>query len=273
MREGIENRVQLRDVDTDTVESFVQWLYQGFYTCTYGWIDKGWLLHGKVYVLGDRFNIPQLQLYVLQQIQSKIQAWPKCNVENIGGASTKGDPHVVGFIKLIKYSYDNLPTRSGAMQDPLLHLFVGVPYSNLQFLKENCEKDYLKLLSVCPEFCLDLCRRSFSCKNPGTLLLGGTWAACSCAKDTVHFYGGCDLCQNKRMTLWCEYAIVLEYVHGIRCGGNTSINPPLCGFHNICNLGANYFSRGRKSERGYALVTASAASGCMGGVGLMMYIH
>ncbi|KAF8466993.1 hypothetical protein BDZ91DRAFT_696403 [Kalaharituber pfeilii] len=98
MKEGLSGEMVLHDVDKDTVQCFLQWAYIKEYTVDCQEMGRALLLHIKLYILADRFNITSL----------KDLSFGKLTALCTEGL--KPDPrHAALVLSATKYAVDNLP--------------------------------------------------------------------------------------------------------------------------------------------------------------------
>ncbi|KAF8463277.1 hypothetical protein BDZ91DRAFT_731906 [Kalaharituber pfeilii] len=108
MKEGLKGEMVLRGVDLTTMQMFLQWAYTKDYTVNKSSLDL-FLIHTKLYVLGDRFNVTALQDAAFAYITASLAATPE--------VSAKTAPSVLATLL---YALDNLPSAQDRLVNYLL---------------------------------------------------------------------------------------------------------------------------------------------------------
>ncbi|KAF8461597.1 hypothetical protein BDZ91DRAFT_850968 [Kalaharituber pfeilii] len=111
MKEGVSGEMVLHDVDKETVRRFLQWAYTKEYTTDSGSqpTSSTVLLHCKLYVFADRFNVGSL----------KDLSFGKLTLFLI--EQSNPDPSLSAYVlKALRYAIDNLPALSESLVEFLL---------------------------------------------------------------------------------------------------------------------------------------------------------
>lgn len=105
MKEGKENSMVLDDEQEETIESFLQWAYVGDYGKLASDASHYLMLHVRLYVFGDRFNIPQLQELALEKFKTTVKT------AGYKGLADDGVPSalLVNIIEATLVAFNNLP--------------------------------------------------------------------------------------------------------------------------------------------------------------------
>ncbi|KAF8459876.1 hypothetical protein BDZ91DRAFT_799550 [Kalaharituber pfeilii] len=146
MREGLEGEMILREVDMETMETFLKWAYVKEYSLP-AHLDPmiALLAHIKVYVFGDRFNILALKEQTLAKATE-----PLVQISSDRPAE-RSAPSV---LLAAQYAIGNLPS----VKEPLVAYL-------LQYLAQGftdvCKlPEFLDLANSCPEAIVEICRAS-----------------------------------------------------------------------------------------------------------------
>jgi len=152
MKEGKEGVIALSDIDPATMKAFLSWAYSGHYTAPKAIASS--LLHVKVYVLGDRFNIIKLKDYAYSMFTSLLVDNP------VGGIPGLRSDVVESVLEAAKYAFENLlltsiiqpspgvPQLEGAMEKLLVAIAQYIAWG-LQAFRVN--KGFSGLLNNCPD--------------------------------------------------------------------------------------------------------------------------
>ncbi|KAF8459862.1 hypothetical protein BDZ91DRAFT_457769 [Kalaharituber pfeilii] len=135
MREGLEGEMILRDVDKETVQTFLSWAYVGAYSFPPDLDYMGTLLaHIKLYVFGDRFNIPALKEQSFAKVTSLM-------------ATASGDKATESSIQ---FAIGNLPSSKEPLVAYVIQYLAHV-------LPDVCElPEFLDLANSCPEAIVEM---------------------------------------------------------------------------------------------------------------------
>ncbi|KAF8466992.1 hypothetical protein BDZ91DRAFT_696402 [Kalaharituber pfeilii] len=109
MKEGLCGELVLHDVDKYTVQRFLQWAYLKEYTIDRQEMGSILLLHVKLYVLADQFNITSLKDLSFGKLTALL------------AEGTKPDSsHAAYVLSATKYAFENLPAVTERLIDYLL---------------------------------------------------------------------------------------------------------------------------------------------------------
>ncbi|KAF8466862.1 hypothetical protein BDZ91DRAFT_724192 [Kalaharituber pfeilii] len=103
MREGLKGEMVVADVDKVTLERFLQWAYTRDYTVD-AKSQPPLMVHTKIYVLADRFNVPALQDLSFGRLTATLADHPILRRDFIKDMSI--------VLKVTLYAADNLPNLS-----------------------------------------------------------------------------------------------------------------------------------------------------------------
>ena len=153
MKEGIEGIIRLPEEEEETLILFSEWAYTGTYTIVDNTAlvdalnpDTGrysrvkadpWpslLMHLRLYVFSDKFNIPTLKRLA-----------KSCFSEGISPIQLTLTSDAAGLASVIEYAYDNLPDS-----DPLPKFLAQFASWGLRYLTESDE--FIQLTSTHPDF-------------------------------------------------------------------------------------------------------------------------
>ncbi|KAF8459863.1 hypothetical protein BDZ91DRAFT_665177 [Kalaharituber pfeilii] len=144
MREGLEGELILRDVDKETVRTFLKWAYVGEYSVPSDSDPITALLaHIKLYVLGDRFNIPALKNQTFAKVKTSLI------VKMPGDKATLSSVLVAA-----QYAIGNLPS----LKEPLIEHITQ--YLALELPDVCVLPEFLDLAIASPEVIVEVCRMS-----------------------------------------------------------------------------------------------------------------
>ncbi|KAF8461621.1 hypothetical protein BDZ91DRAFT_373041 [Kalaharituber pfeilii] len=108
MKEGLNGEMVLYDVDEDTLQRFLQWAYMKDYETSQS-TNPALLLHAKLYVFADRFNIGSLKDLSFGKLISIL------NEDPVPDPSAAADVFTAA-----KYAIENLPALTESLVDYLL---------------------------------------------------------------------------------------------------------------------------------------------------------
>ncbi|KAF8461631.1 hypothetical protein BDZ91DRAFT_797921 [Kalaharituber pfeilii] len=137
MKEGLNGEMVLYDVDKDTMQRFLQWAYlKDYKTLQTQAVSSTLLLHAKLYVFGDRFNIGSLK-------------------------DPNPDPNLSAAVfSAVRYVMENVPSLTERLVDYLLRYIA-------QILDSICDlADFEELILAHPHAAVDLFRLARAERSP-----------------------------------------------------------------------------------------------------------
>ncbi|KAF8461619.1 hypothetical protein BDZ91DRAFT_736678 [Kalaharituber pfeilii] len=114
MKEGLNGEMVLYDVDEVTVQCFLQWAYVRDYKISQA-TSNALLLHAKLYVFADRFNVGSLKDLSFQKLTSFLdeQSKPDCSLS-------------ANVLSTAKFAVENLPALTERLVDHLLRYIAKI---------------------------------------------------------------------------------------------------------------------------------------------------
>ncbi|KAF8461193.1 hypothetical protein BDZ91DRAFT_737403 [Kalaharituber pfeilii] len=183
MKEGIKGEMALHDVDRDTLQRFLQWAYVKEYTTdSRSEHTSALLLHSKLYVLADRFNIGPLKDLSFQKLTSSLTE------------KSNPDPSLsADVLRSAMYAVENLPALTERLVDYLLRYIAWI-LDNVRDLE-----DFTQLFQAHPDAAVALVRLTQRAAQP-------PWSKSSAGKKPASFpqimQRLCDRCGENGYIAW-----------------------------------------------------------------------
>ncbi|KAF8458726.1 hypothetical protein BDZ91DRAFT_742852 [Kalaharituber pfeilii] len=183
MKEGLNGEMVLHDVDKDTLQRFLEWAYVKDYRTDSGShaTSSALLLHAKLYVFADRFNIGSLKDLSFQKLTSIL------NEQSDPDPSLSAD-----VLKAAGYAIANLP----ALTERLAEYFLGYIAWKLDNVRDLA--DFTEIFRAQPDAAVALLRLARRAEKPPPKMS----SAANKSIPSSSFSATCATCKQNGNVTW-----------------------------------------------------------------------